>query len=349
MSSLKKQLTNAEVVQYLGLPQTIMEDLGKAQGQEFVAVSNQFLSALINKICYQFVDVFGWDNPFKKFDGFEINYGDTIENIFVETPKGYKFDKDATNPFEKSKSKVKTLYATINYEMQYEATIEDSLLRRAVLNEYGFMNIIEAILQSLTTAKNVDEYFATIRMLNNAEIFGNSTGVAGSKVFGELELTGTAKEQAEALTKSIVDNYSSMLLPKTSKNALGVLNASNKKDLLLIIRRDLYNSINLDYLAGVFNLSKVDLLSQIMQVDSFVTMDADGTTYGDELLYMIIDTRGFDNHVALQDGGLIYNPKGKYTNHFLNLWKIISFKYWYNAVAYKLKAEEQETPVEPGE
>ena len=341
-STITQALTNSEVVQYLGLPQSIMEDLGRAQGQEFVAKSNEFLSALINKICYQFVDVFGWENPFKKYDGFEVNYGDTIENIFVETPKGYKFDRGATNPFEKAVNTVKTLYASINYEMQYEATIEDSLLRRAVLNEYGFMNIIEAILQSLTTAKNVDEYFATLRMLNNAEIFGNSTGVAGSKTFAELELTGTAKEQAETVTKQIIDDFTAMQLPKTSKNALKQLNASNKSNLLLIIRRDVLNSINIDFLAGVFNLSKVELLSQIMTVDSFVTLDAEGHEYGEELIYMIVDTRGFDNHVALQDGGLIYNPKGKYTNHFLNLWKIISFKYWYNAVAYKLKETQGE-------
>ena len=51
---------------------------------------------------------------------------------------------------------------------------------------------------------------------------------------------------------------------------------------------------------------------------------------------MVIDTKGFDNHVALEDGGMIYNPKGKYTNHFYNLWKIISFKYFYNARAFKL-------------
>ena len=51
---------------------------------------------------------------------------------------------------------------------------------------------------------------------------------------------------------------------------------------------------------------------------------------------MIVDTRGFDNHVALQDNGMIYNPKGKYTNHFMNLWKIISFKRFYNAIAKKI-------------
>lgn len=349
-----KTLTNPEVVDYLGLPKEIMEKLGVAQGEEFQAVKNQFLNEIINKICYQVVDKFGWENPFKKYDGFPVNYGDTIENIFVELPKGYEFDKDATNPFGKVKNQIKVSYATINYEMQYKITIEDALLRRAVLNEYGFMNIINAILQSMTTSKNVDEYFATLRSLNNPELYGNSNvdetdPDAPVYSFNTIEVSteDTAQVVAKTVTENIVNDYTSMVLPKTTNNAMKVLTASNKENLLLIIRRDILNSINIDFLAGVFNLSKTELLTKIMTVDSFVTKDEDGTTYGEELAYIILDTRAFDNHVALQDGGLIYNPQGKYTNHFLNLWKIISFKRWYNAVAWKLAAVEPNQDSEP--
>lgn len=340
-------MTNSEIVEYTGLPEDIMTSIGTAQGSEFTAVANQFLEAIINKIVYQTVDTFGWDNPFKRYDSYPIEYGDTIENIYLETPKGYKFDKDATDPFTKAAHTAKVLYTSINYEMQYQATIEDKLLRRAVLNQYGFMGIIDGILLSLSTAKNLDEYFATIRMLNNPVNFGNSTDANSDGVvdtFENLELSGTKAEQAAQLTDDIINEYTSMLLPKKSKNAFGVMTASNKDGLLLIIRRGLLKDINLEYLSGVFNLEKVDLLSRIIQVDSFQTEYEDDNeetqVVGEDLAYMIVDTRGFDNHVALQDGGLIYNPKGKYTNHFLNLWKIISFKRFYNAVAKTISVAE---------
>ncbi len=165
------RITNEQVIKALELPSTIITDLQTAQGSQFQAVANQFLEALFNKVIYQTVDSIDFSNPFKKYDSFPISFGDTIENIFVELPKGYKFDKNATDPFAKAKPSVKTLYATINYEMQYETTIEDSLLRRATLNEYGFMNLIETILSSLSKAMNIDEYFATLTMLNNANLF----------------------------------------------------------------------------------------------------------------------------------------------------------------------------------
>lgn len=324
-------MTNNEVVEYLGLPQSIIDDLKTQQGDTWKTTANQFLTALINKICYQKVDSFGWENPFKKYYGNPVNYGDTIENIFVELPKGYTFDKDATDPFVKKVNDVKTLYATINYEMQYEATIQDVLLKRACLNEYGFTDLINNILQSLTSGKNIDEYFADISVLNNKNLYAD-------KEFKTLDLS-TETNDAEIgrkLTKKIVDITRAMQKPNTKYNALGVMQASNPSDIMLIIRDDLYNRINLDYLTGVFNLSKVDLIKKIETVQDFRVKGADGTVNGEDLGFIILDTKCFDNHVALEDGGTIHNPKGKYTNHFMNLWEIISFKYFYNAVAYKV-------------
>lgn len=324
-------LNNAELVKYLGLPETVLDGLKTAQGQEFQVVANQFLTALFNKVLYQTVDSMNFTNPFKKYDGFPIKYGEGIENIYVELPKGYKYDMNATDPFTRVNPNVKALYATINYEMQYETTIYDSQLRRAVLSEYGFMNLIDNILASLVKAKDLDEYYATIAMLNNADIMAQG--------IEEVNLSGSTNP-AKDLTEKVVDVATSYELPSTTNNKLRVKQTSARNDILLIIKRTLLNKINLDYLTGVFNLSKVDLLKNIIAVESFqVEQDVSGggtTLVGEDIDMMIIDTRGFDNHVALEDGGMIYNPKGKYTNHFYNLWKVISFKYFYNARAFKV-------------
>ena len=326
-------VTNKQLLEYLELPADTLTNLATAQGTDYQAKSTEFLDALFNKVLYQTVTSMEFTNPFKRYDGFPIQYGDTIENVFVELPKGYKFDKDASDPFTKCNPDVKTLYSSINYEMQYCTTIQDSLLRRACLSEYGMMNLIDTIIGALSKAMNIDEYKATIAMLNNANLYA-----AG---FQKLEYAqgATDKDKAELITKTIVNTVSSFKLPMTSNNKLGVEQNSSAGDLLLVIKYGLLNSINLDYLTGVYNLSKVDLLKNIVEVDGFqVTKDVSGTPtmVGDDIDFIILDTKGFDMHTALQDGGLIYNPKGKYTNHFYNLWKIMSFKYFYNARAFKL-------------
>lgn len=322
-------LTNSELIEYLELPADTITKLQTAQGSDYTAVSNQFLEALHNKVLYQTVATMNFTNPFKQFDSFPINYGDTIENIFVEMPKGYAFNKDATDPFTKVVPSVKALYATINYEMQYATTIEDALLRRACLSEYGFMSLIDSILGQLSKAMSLDEYFATIGMLNNKDIFANG--------IEDLTVSTDTAKAAKTITETIVNTVSAFKLPMTTNNKLGVMQVSNPSDVVLIIKYGLLNSINLDYLTGVFNLSKVDLVKRIIEVDGFKVADESGTLVGDDIDFMVLDTKAFDMHTALQDGGMIYNPKGKYTNHFYNLWKIMSFKYFYNARAFKLK------------
>ena len=74
-------------------------------------------------------------------------------------------------------------------------------------------------------------------------------------------------------------------------------------------------------------------MKKIIIVEDFRVKGSTGVINGKDIGFIVLDTKAFDNHVALQDGGMIYNPQGKYTNHFLNLWKIISFKKFYNANA----------------
>lgn len=329
--STAKGITNVELMKVLDLPTDTITKLQTAQGKEFEAVANQFIDKLFNKVIYQTVDAMDFSNPFKKYDSFPVVYGDTIENIFVEMPEGYKFDKDASDPFTKANPSVQSLYASINYEMQYETTIQDSLLRRACINEYGFMNLIDTILSTLVRKMNIDEYFATIAMLNNQSLYANG--------FETITVGASKEETAKIITSKIVDVATDLQLPSDDNNVIKTDNATPSNRILLIIKQSILNSVNIDYLTGVFNLSKVDLVKNIIPVKSFQVEDNASALKGEDIDFIILDTKGFDNHVALQDGGMIYNPKGKYTNHFTNLWKIISYKYFYNARAFKLSAK----------
>lgn len=347
MPTAKTVLSNTEIVTAIGLPEEIVTELQTAQGDEFSAKANEFLSALVNKICYQKVESMTFDNPFKKYDGYPINYGDTIENVYVDKAMGQKFNKDATDPFVKTAPVVKSLYVSINYEMQYPITVQDSLLRRAALNQFGFMNLVDAILRSMVTGRSVDEYLATIIMLNNKDIYAHG--------FEDLEVESTLTdvEKYGVVTQKLVEVYHDFALPSIDNNKAGVMQVTKPENTLLVIKQSVLDKIDLTYLTGLFNLSKVDMMKKIIPVRSFqaIVNTLDGSTLtpsvnGDDIDFVILDERGFDCHVALQDGGFIYNPRGKYTNHFSNLWKIISYRTDFQARAFKIKVVE---PVTPGE
>ena len=327
-------LTNGEIVKALGLPSEILTKLAVAQGSEFQANANEFISALVNKIVYQKVDSMkSFDNPFRKYESYPVKYGDTIENIFTELPQGYTFDKDATDPFTKYIPSVKPLYATINYEMQYATTIQDVLLRRAVLNEYGLMNLVNSIIANMNKRKDIDEYQAVVYMLNNEDLYADG--------FEEVDVSGesTATGKYQAITQKIIDVVTDFALPSASNNKLGVLNVTPKAKCVLVIKQELLNHINIDFLAGVFNLEKTELIKNIITVRSFQVINPadEGSVAGEDIDFVVVDEDGFDIHNALEDSGMIYNPKGKYTNHFTNDWKIFAFKTYFNARAFKVK------------
>lgn len=335
-------LTNEQILDSIGFPKDFLDNLKTLQGNQYVAKSNEFLSALVNKILYQRIRDIDFTNPFSKYDGFPLEFGDTIENVYVQLVRGYGFDKDADDPFTKVNPSVVTSYVSINFEMQYCITIQDVLLRRASLSRYGLDNLVGKILRSVVVAMNVDEYLANLIMLNNADLYANS-------VDGEVEEIDVSQatsdtERYATIAEKIIQTYTDMLIPSPDYNKRGVFTVSSKSNLLLIIKQSLLNKINLSFLAGVYNLDKVDLLSSILAVRDFRVAIRDyqndpivTSEDGEDIAFVILDTTGFDNHQALRDDGMIYNPKGKYTNHFANNWKILSFRPDAQAVAYKIK------------
>ena len=334
MADTKNLLSNKEVITALGLPSTIMTALATQEGDQFTATVNDVLNA-VNKIAFQKVEKMNFSDPFKKYDGRPITYGSTIENIWIQQPDGYKYDKDATDPFSKQANKNKVLYAAINYDMQYQTTIQKDLMKRAVLNEGGLMELINYITESVGTRAEIDTYEATIRMLNNPALYADG--------FETLDVSAYAndpKQRAKKIGRKIKDVVTDFALPATDNNKLRVKNICPKERALLIIKQELLNDIDWDYLEGVFNLTKVELGAKIITVRDFRTISNDTSTpslVGDDLAFVVLDERGFDNHLALRDSGAIYNPKGRYFNQFTDVWKIIAYKYWYNARAFKLK------------
>lgn len=333
-------LTNEEIIAAVGIPKEVVTGLTSTESSTYEAASNAFLSAIVNKICYQKVDSMEFTNPFKKYDSYPIEYGDSLENVYIDIKPGAKFDRNATDPFAKSAPAVKAAYAHINYEMQYAITIERDFVRRAVLNKYGFQSIVDRILASLVTKRDIDEYSATIISLNNVDNFANG--------FEDVDVSSAATEadKMDIIVHNIVSVYKDFALPSPDNNKFKVETVTPLSHCLLIIKQDILNKINLDYLKGVFNLDKVDLINNIIPIRSFKTVvnttsggDITPGENGTDIDYVILDDRGFDNHLALQDGGSIYNPKGRYTNYFVDYWKVFGFKPYCQARAFKLKTE----------
>lgn len=331
---------NGRLMNSLGLPSDTLTKLQTAEPQTFTQTKNAFLTALFNKISLMVVDTLQFNDPFGKWYGQPINYGDTIENIYVDVPTGYDYNANKdVSPFVKAPAEVKTLYLSINYQMQYETTITDVEIRRAVFTPNGLMNLVTKIMSTMPTASMGNRYFATIGMLA-------TPGIYAKGVESVTYATGNDEDLAKKATKAIIDCARSMSYLNKTNNKLKVMQNTPRDKLILVIKGSVLDKINLDYLTGVFNLSKVDLLTRIVDIETFSVTYIDNTTGSpvektkeSDIDFVLIDERGLDLHMALQDAGMIYNPRDLSTNHYYNEWALLGYKYWFNARAFKLTAQ----------
>lgn len=331
---MARQITNAELINALlgneyadRIPDATQNNLSDIAEKilAYQPAKNSLLEALYNKIALTLIDSMTFENPFDRFRRADINYGDTLEDIFVDIPEGYEYNAKDENPFAQVQPDVKALYSTINKQLQYEQTIHDAEFRRALRSPYGLDSLVTRIVNTLREASKVDDFLIGKQILSNEDVYG--------KIIYLGEPTGDKSATGRALLEAIKTAGAGMKFPSREFNQQGVMDNTPMNRQVLFITSQYKNIIDLDVLAGLYNLDKADITQQIIELDNF-----NDATIG----AVLVDERFLNFHYALQDGGLIYNPKALATNHFWNSWSINTASLFKNAVMFKF----EEKPIE---
>ena len=123
-------------------------------------LQNEFLSAIVNRIGRVIVTSKSYTNPWAIFKKGMLEYGETIEEIFVNIAKPFNYSPEVseTNVFKREISDVKAAFHVLNYQKFYKATIQDKDLAKAFLSWSGITDLISKIVDAMYTAANYDEY-----------------------------------------------------------------------------------------------------------------------------------------------------------------------------------------------
>lgn len=306
-------------------------------------LANQFLNALINRIAIVRVQSATFNNPYSILKKGYIEYGETIEDIFVSIAKVVDFDveKAAAREFKRSTPDVRTAFHVMNWRALYPVTIQDEDLKQAFLSLDGVQNLIAKIVDSVYTAAEYDEFLLFKYLLIKAI----SSGKIKSVTIGD----GTDLKEAAVEYRGI-----SNMLPFISSNynSAGV-KTNTPKDRQVIFMDAKYNaSFDVNVLAGAFNMDKADFMGRLFLIDNWTEFDndrfavirenSDGieevTVEELKLLEnvkaVILDENWFqvyDNNNKFTE---TYVASGLYWNYFYSVWKTISFSPFANAVMF---------------
>ena len=298
-------------------------------------LQNEFLSALVNRIGMVILTSKMYENPWAVFKRGMLEFGESIEEIFVNIAKPYQFDPEVaqSNLFKREIPDVRTAFHIMNYQKYYKATIQNDQLRQAFLSWQGITDLIAKIVDAMYTGANYDEFQTMKYMLAKHIIDGHMYPVTIQTV------TADNMKSIVSTIKGVSNNFEFL---STKYNLAGVSNKSDKKDQYLLVDSRFDATMDVEVLASAFNMDKAEFTGRRVLVDSFGSLDierlnqlfADDPTYRelsevelkalDSIPCVLVDQEWFmifDNYNNFTEQ---YNGEGLYWNYWYHVWKTFS-------------------------
>lgn len=307
------------------VPEATQDNLDKvATGVlSYEATKNHFLSALVNRIARVIVTSKMYENPLKPFKKGLLEYGETIEEVFVNIAKAHQFDPAVAEKevFKREIPDVNAVFHKMNLQNFYKVTISEFELRQAFLSYQGISDLIARIVDSLYTAAEYDEYVIMKQLIANAANEGRMF-----PVYLEYEPSAAT---AKSVVSTIKGVSNAMEFMNSRYNSYGVLTHTKKDRQVLLINAEFDALIDVEVLASAFNMSKAEFMGRRVLVDD---LGADNIIAAlvDEDFFMV-----FDNMIQFTEN---YNGEGLYWNYFYHVWKTFSVSPFANAVIFTTTA-----------
>lgn len=227
------------------------------------ALRNQFLDVITNKIALSIIQSKMWDSPLRMFTKGKLEYGETVEDIFVDMASVFQYDpEDAESTFmRRVKPQVAVEYFVMNSQVFYKTTTEDVTLRAAFTGNDGMMRLIQGIATSMYKSANYDAYQITKYLLAKRLLNGQCNTVQYTS--GSLKSL-LSKVRAESNKFTFLRNDS---------NLAGVYNATEKSNQYILMDADVDAEIDVNELAYAFNMNKADVEQQKVIIDGFGNLD----------------------------------------------------------------------------
>lgn len=316
---------------------------------------NAYITALVNRIARVIVTSRVWKDKWAVFEMGKLDYGETVEEIFVNIAKPHSYDpaKAETQVFKREIPDVRAAFHSMNYQKFYKVTISNEQLRQAFLSYYDMNELIARIVDSLYTGMNLDVFLTKKYMLAREAINGGIYTVVTKPISGD----GADPDDAITKYRQYTNNLEFL---KTLYNRAGVRNSTPISDQVIIVPNEAEATLGVKVLAAAFNLSEVDYISKRIAVDSF-EFDADDEARLAELfandstykpftdeekkaLQLISAVKlakdwfmCFDNFEQFTEN---YNGEGVYWQYCFHVWKTFSVSPFANAVLFTSQVSE---------
>ena len=298
------------------------------------AFTNEFLNAVVNKICWQEIKTRRWNNKLKFLKGNKLPFGAVVEEIYNNPVIAEDYTYSSEDLLKVKKPDVKAMYYGVNYEKKFPVTISMTMVKRALSSQSEYDRFLNAIINSMYNGDEKEEFKTQKGLVDLAITNGQIT--VKQLDFKRSEMT---KDNTETLVKNIKTDSQMMTFLGSDYNKYDSVKQTDERSLetytpienqVILVPVEIDTNMDVDVLAMAFNMSKKEFLARKVTVDNFTDKTVLGVLMDEawfmcnDTLYMIANDYNCDN------------LSWKYVLHHHGIYKYSMLS---NAVVYKAKAE----------
>lgn len=308
----------------------------------YPSLANQFISALVNRIAAVRVKSTTFNNPYKDLKKGFLEFGETVEEVFVQIAKAriFSYEKAPARELKRTMPDVRTALHCMNWNVQYPITVTETDLQKAFLSMDGVQDLISRIVDSIYKGAEYDEFLLFKYLI----IKGVSHGKMYPISFDATDLKNAAKK-----FRGISNGLTFM---GTKYNEAGVDTVTAKDDQVIFMDANFNAEYDVDVLASAFNMDKADFMGRLYLIDDFTTFDNDrfadiraesdmiDEVTSEELTLMadvkavLVDKEWFQVYDNVARFTEKFVASGDYWNYFFRVQKTISASPFSNAVVF---------------
>lgn len=307
------------------------------------SLQNEFINAIVNGIAFVKIQSAVFNNPYAELKKGQLEYGETIEEIFVGLIKAipYSTEKAEARELKRYVPSAKSAFHAINFKAIYPITIERANLRAAFQSLTGVTDLITRIVNQVYTSANEDEFllfkYLLIKAMSHGRIKPVSVGSGAVASESAKKFKGTSNK-----FRFISSDY----------NEARVSNNTPVERQVIFMDSDFNAEYDVDVLASAFNMDKATFIGKLFLIDNWTSFDNDRfeaiRTESDGIEEVTAEELALLNDVKAvildSEWFQIYDcentltekevASGLYWNYFYHVWKVVSVSPFANAVMF---------------
>lgn len=278
---------------------------------------NEALDALVNQIGMYIFRSNNWTNPLGKFKMGMLESGDTIQETKLGLVKAKSFDprRDVLEKdlFGQKAVEAQSSWHRINRQDRYDITVQDSILKRALVDPQGLANFIVDLLAVPQRSDELDEYTLMVSLFKE---FDDADGFHRVHV-DDVGAEGSTEAMAKYALRRLREMAQTLPFPSRDYNPAHMPSHANPEQLELFVTPQFAAATDVEALAGAFNTERAAMPGRqtIIREQDFRIPGCQAILTTDEF-FVVADT--------LMETRQMSNPGGLYDNYFMHHHQIIS-------------------------